>query len=151
MRVQSKRKLSVPDLEGLLAKDASTFLVLNGFPKPDVKFEESFETPYSVLSQDPPKGQIVDADTIVTINVACRSYCEFLPGIYRTATYDGHTFLRDFMWIVRHMVDSVSDKIDNIPSLFSPYETPANFLPWLAGWIGRLAGAARSTASTRRS
>lgn len=136
MRVQSKRKLSVPDLEGLLANDASTYLVLNGFPKPDIKYEESFETPYSVLSQDPPKGQIVDADTIITINVACRSYCEFLPGIYRTATYDGHTFLRDFLWIVRHMVDSVSDKIDNIPNLFNPYETPSQFLPWLAGWIG---------------
>lgn len=136
MRTQTKRKLSVPDLEGLSANDASAFLELNGFPKPDIKLEESFETPYTVLSQEPPKGQIVDADTIVTINVACRSYCEFLPSIYRTAVYDGHTFIRDFLWIIRQMMDTVTDKIDNIPSLFNPYETPENFLPWLAGWIG---------------
>ena len=136
MRVQSKRKLSVPDLEGLLAHDASVYLELNGFPKPDIKYEESFEPAETVLSQDPPKSQIVDADTVVTIYVAQRSFCEFLPGIYRTAIYDGHTYLRDFLWIVRHLFDSVAQEVDRIPELFDPYTTPENFLPWLAGWIG---------------
>lgn len=136
MRVQTKKKLSVPDLEGLLVKDASVYLELNGFPKPDIKFEESFEQPYLVLSQDPPKGQIVDADTVVTVHVSHRSFAEFLPAIYRTAVYDGHTYLRDFLWIIRHMFDSVATEVNNIPSLFDPYDTPENFLPWLAGWIG---------------
>lgn len=136
MRVQTKRKLSVPDLEGLTAADASIYLELNGFPKPDLFYEESFETPMTVLSQDPPKGQIVDADTIVTIHVAQRSFCEFLPGIYRTAIYEGHTHLRDFLWIIRHMFDSVAIKVNNIASMFDPYETPEKFLPWLASWIG---------------
>lgn len=136
MRVQTKRKLSVPDLEGLTVKNASLFLELNGFPKPDIEYEESYEKPMTVLSQDPPKGQIVDADTIVNIHVAQRSFCDFLPGIYRTATYEGHTHLRDFLWIFRHLFDSVSMEIDNIYQMFDPYETPAKFLPWLAGWIG---------------
>ncbi len=136
MRVQTKRKLSVPDLEGLTVENASIFLELNGFPKPDIEYEESYEKPMTVLSQDPPKGQIVDADTIVNLHVAQRSFCDFLPGIYRTATYEGHTHLRDFLWIFRHLFDSVSMEIDNIYKMFDPYETPAKFLPWLAGWIG---------------
>ena len=136
MRVQTKRKLSVPDLEGLSVENASLYLELNGFPKPDIQYEESFDEPMTVLSQDPPKGQIVDADTVVTVKVAQRSFCDFLPGIYRTATYEGHTHLRDFLWIFRHLYDSVLDEINNIPGLFDPYETPARFLPWLASWIG---------------
>ena len=136
MHVQSKRKLNVPDLEGLSAANASIYLELNGFPKPDIRYEESFEPQLTVLSQDPPKGQIVDADTIVTLHVAQRSLTDFLPAIFRTTIYEGHTHLRDYLWIIRHMFDSVADKVNSIPALFDPYETPAEFLPWLAGWIG---------------
>ncbi len=136
MREQTKRKLSVPDLEGLRAEDASAYLVLNGFPKPDIFYEESYEPALTVLSQEPPKGQIVDADTIVTIHVAQRSFCDFIPGIFRTSVYEGHTHVRDFLWIIRHIFDSVSDKVDNIPNLFRPYDTPSDFLPWLASWVG---------------
>ena len=70
MRAQSTRTLSVPHLQGLLAHHASVYLELNGCPKPDIKYEESFEPAETVLSQDPPKSQIVDADTVVTIYVA---------------------------------------------------------------------------------
>ncbi len=136
MREQTKRKLSVPDLEGLRAADASAFLVLNGFPKPEIYYEESYGEHLMVLSQDPPKGQIVDADTIVTIHVSQRSFCDFLPGIFRTSVYEGHTHVRDFLWIFRHIFDSVSEKIDNIHNLFRPYDTPEDFLPWLASWVG---------------
>ena len=136
MHVQSKRKLNVPDLEGLSAANASIYLELNGFPKPEIRYEESFEPQLTVLSQDPPKGQIVDADTIVTLHVAQRSLTDFLPAVFRTAIYEGHTHLRDYLWIIRHMFDSVADKVNSIPGLFDPYQTPAEFLPWLAGWIG---------------
>ncbi len=136
MREQTKRKLSVPDLEGLNAKDAAAFLVLNGFPRPEIIYEESYEDVYTVLSQEPAKGQIVDADTIVNIHVAQRSFCDFLPGIFRTSVYEGHTQIRDFLWIFRHLYDEISDEVDNIPSLFKPYETPSDFLPWLASWVG---------------
>ena len=136
MHVQSKRKLNVPDLEGLSAENASIYLELNGFPKPDIRYEESFEPQMTVLSQDPPKGQIVDADTVITIHVSQRSFAEFLPAIYRTSFYEGYTHLRDYLWIIRHMFDSVGYKVNNIANLFDPYETPADFLPWLAGWIG---------------
>lgn len=135
MREQTKRKLSVPDLEGLTAEDASIFLELNGFPKPDIFYEESYEEPFTVLSHEPAKGQVVDADTIVLINVAQRSFIEFLPGLYRTSVYEGHTYLRDFLWIFRHLFDSVSQKVDDIPSLFRPYDTPVEFLPWLSSWL----------------
>ena len=136
MHVHTKKKLSVPDLEGLTAENAAIYLQLNGFPRPDIYYEESYETAMTVLSQDPPKGQVVDADTVVTIHVAQRSFSEFLPGIFRTSIYEGHTHIRDYLWIIRHMFDSVADKVNNIARLFDPYETPAEFLPWLAGWIG---------------
>lgn len=136
MHVQTKRKLNVPDLEGLSAENASIYLELNGFPKPEILYEESFEPARTVLSQEPQKGQIVDSDTVVTLRVSQKSLAEYLPAIYRTVAYEGHTHVRDYLWIIRHMFDSVSSKINRIAEYFDPYSTPAEFLPWLAGWIG---------------
>ena len=136
MRVQTKKKLSVPDLEGLNAENAALYLELNGFPRPDILYEESYEPAMTVLHQEPQKGQIVDADTVVSLHVSQRSLCDFLPGIYRTVTYEGHTHVKDLLWIFRHMFDSVSREVDDIPAMFDPYTTPRDFLPWLAGWIG---------------
>lgn len=135
MRDQIRRKLSVPDLEGLKANNASIYLELLGFPKPELVYEESYEEALTVIEQEPAKGQVVDASTIVRIKVSQRSLCEYLPGLYRTAVYEGDTFVRDFLWVFREMFDELQDKITDIPKLFRPYDTPSKFLPWLASWV----------------
>ena len=135
MREQIKRKQSVPDLEGLNVRNASQYLELLGFPKPDVYYEESYEKPLTVIEQEPQKGQVVDSSTVVRLYVSQRSFCDYLPGIFRTSVYEGNTFVRDYLWIFRHLYSQLEWKIDNIPNLFRPYETPVEFLPWLASWV----------------
>ncbi|MFA5624125.1 MAG: phage tail protein [Bradymonadales bacterium] len=135
MRNQIRRKLSVPDLEGLKVKNAAIYLELLGFPKPEIVYEESYEEPFTVIAQEPSKGMVVDASTIVQVKVSQRSLCEYLPGLYRTAVYQGNTYIRDFLWIFREIYDDLQEKITNIPMLFRPYDTPADFLPWLASWV----------------
>ncbi len=135
MREQIKRKLRVPDLNGLTLRNAKLLLEIMGFPTPDVRYEESYERPMHIIGQEPSKGQIVDSDLVPVLVVAQRSFCDYLPGIYRSSIYEGNHFLRDYLWVFRHFYDDMHGVLDGLPSLFKPYETPAEFLPWLSSWV----------------
>lgn len=125
----------MPALTGLSVKNATILLEIMGFPAPEVRYEESYEQPMTVVDQTPAKGQIVDNDIIPDLVVSQRSFSEYLPGIYRQSIYEGNYFLRDLMWIFRHFYDDINEVIDDIPQLFRPYEAPEDFLPWLSTWV----------------
>lgn len=135
MREQIRRKLRVPDLAGLTVRNAGLLLESMGFPRPEIRYEESYESPMTVIDQQPSKGQIVDSDIIPNLVVAQRSLAEYLPGIYRQSIYEGEYFLRDLLWVFRHLYDDINTVIDEIPLLFQPYHTPPEFLNWLSTWL----------------
>ncbi|MDX9721323.1 MAG: phage tail protein [Myxococcota bacterium] len=130
-----RRKLQMPDLSGLSLRNARLLLEIMGFPAPDVRYEESYESPLSVIDQRPGRGQIVDSDVLVELVIAQRSFADYLPGIYRSSIYEGNYFLRDLLWVFRTFYDDVNAVIDDIPALFRPYDTPEEFLPWLSTWV----------------
>ncbi len=129
------KKLKVPKLVGLSARNASVVLTAAGFPSPDIHYTESYEPALTVVSQEPTRGQIVDSTTQVRLEVSQRNLMRFMPGIYQRTGEDGSNFLRDFFWIVQHLLDDVEGKLDVIHTYFDPYETPEDFLPWLASWV----------------
>lgn len=130
-----KKKVKVPNLVGLSARNAAIVLHAAGFPNPDVRYVESYERRGSVVSQNPPRGQIVDNDLSIQLTVSQINLIRFLPSIYQREAPDGSNFLRDFLWVIQHLVDDVEAKIDNIHTYFDPYECPEDFLPWLAAWV----------------
>lgn len=135
MREVVKKKLKVPKLTDLTVKNAAIVLQAAGFPAPDVQFVESYEPPATVVGQTPSRGQIVDNDTAVRLQVSRRSLIRFMPGIYHRNADDDSNVVRDLLWVIQHMLDSVGEKIENIHSYFDPYEAPEEFLPWLGAWV----------------
>jgi phage tail-like protein len=43
--------------------------------------------------------------------------------------------LRRFLFIFQHLMTTITDKIDTIPSLIDPSSTDPRFLPWIASWV----------------
>ncbi len=101
----------------------------------------------------------------VVLHIPVRGYLRYLPGIFQGAvpatrrdvvradevsarrwgTKDSvHTTevqgfnadaLRRFLFIFQHLMTTVTDKIDTIPSLIDPMSTDPRFLPWIASWV----------------
>jgi phage tail-like protein len=103
-------------------------------------------------------------DTIV-LHVPVRSYLRFLPGVFQgsvpatsadlrhasersirqfgareelTVTevqdHDADQFRR-FLFVFQHLMTTVTEKIDGLPSLTNPMGADPGFLPWLASWV----------------
>lgn len=132
---QRVRKLPVPDLTGLSLPVAEKVLKRAGFSGAQVVFEESYEKPDTVIGQDPPKGFLLEENKKVRLRVAKQSLLRFLPTVYQPRTPGEPSFLRSFLWIIQHLYDSVSRRIDTMHEVFHPSTTPAGFLPWLASWF----------------
>lgn len=125
----------MPDLSGVRERDAQIILTSLGFAEANVHFVESYEDLGTVVHQHPMKGQLVDNTTLVRLKIAKRNYIQFLPQIYQVETATGHGFLREFLWIFQHQLESISGKLDGGHRYYDPRETPDDFLPWLASWV----------------
>jgi phage tail-like protein len=134
--MKATKKLSVPDLTRLSLKNAKLLLEIMGFVEPEVRYEESYEDPMTVIDQKPVRGSVLSSSEPVVLFVSQKSFVEFLPGIYRSSVSQGAYILKNFLWVFRHFYDQLNEKIDNIPMLFRPYETPPEFLTWLSRWVG---------------
>ena len=103
-------------------------------------------------------------DTII-LHVPVRSYLRFLPGIYQGATPTTRNDVvratersvrqwgardelkvtevqpqetdqfRRFLFLFQHMMTTVTEKIDQIPSLTNPMMADPSFLPWISSWV----------------
>jgi len=58
-------------------------------------------------------------------------YINFLPEIYRVNDFPGR-----FLMLFESFLEPVSAQVNAIDNYFDPDLTPAEFLPWLASWIG---------------
>ncbi|GMV40697.1 MAG: hypothetical protein AMXMBFR64_24130 [Myxococcales bacterium] len=130
------RKRVLPDLVGLHVDDAQIVLRSAGFPPGQVHFTESYGAEDSVVSQDPPRGHMVDSSAVVKLHVIKQSLVRHLPSVYQmSGTGVDSDFLRRYLWIFHHLHDSLQGNIDSMDRLFRPLETREDFLPWLASWL----------------
>lgn len=102
----------------------------------------------------------------IVLHVPVRSYLRFLPGIYQGAaparrrdvarvnersarqwgarkqiqttavSHQSADQFRRFLFIFQHLMTTVTDRIDGIPSLTNPATAEPKFLPWIASWVG---------------
>lgn len=63
------------------------------------------------------------------------SYLNYLPAIYRNQAACGDFLLR-FLSLFESMYQDVEGEIRGLPALFDAKATPAEFLAWLADWLG---------------
>ena len=62
------------------------------------------------------------------------SYLRYLPSIY-SEDKTSRNFLERFLSLFETISDDVDAKISNLPKLFDPKTTPADFIPWLSSWL----------------
>lgn len=135
MAVERERRLvQVPDVVGMPLRKAVLLMTQAGLTIESILYRESYEERDTVLEQRPPRRQMVYAGTGAVLSVSRESYIKWLPALYQRSDVTGKNFVRDLLWIVQHMFGSVEERLDMIHTYFDPYETPEEFLPWLAGW-----------------
>lgn len=101
----------------------------------------------------------------IVLHIPVRSYLRYLPGIFQgaapsarrdvtavterqqrqygqkslaqTSRVDagGANQFRDFLLLFQHMMTTVTEKIDRIPSMTDPLTAEPAFLPWIASWV----------------
>jgi phage tail-like protein len=59
----------------------------------------------------------------------------FLPEMLWQESEAAEGFLRRFLHIFEDCLSTLDHEIDSVPTLFDPWRAPANYLPWLAGWL----------------
>ncbi|MGH2461171.1 MAG: phage tail protein [Chloroflexota bacterium] len=56
---------------------------------------------------------------------------QYLPAVFR-----GDAFLSRFLLIYQSILDPIEETVDNTHHYLDPGTAPAEFLPWLASWVG---------------
>ena len=134
-RGRRPRKLVVPDVAGLLLRDAQIVLTQAGFQEATPRLVQDYAAEDTVVSQSPARGQLVDSDTPILLNVAKPTWLRFLPQVFQESASEPSSVLEGLMFIFQHLHESVRLKVDLIPHLMRPLEAPPESLPWLASWI----------------
>jgi phage tail-like protein len=79
-------------------------------------------------------GSVTPVLSQIKLSFDRETYLQYLPAIYRE---DSQTrqFLERFLLLFESSFSAVENEIGNLGSLFDAAATPAEFLPWLAGWL----------------
>ena len=133
-----RRLVRVPDVVGLTLQKALLLVQHSGLKVGAVLFKESYEEKDTILEQKPQRGQMVYASDDVTLWISRESYIKWLPAIYQRSDATGRNYVRDLLWVIQHLFGSIETMLDSIHLYFDSYETPEQFLPWLAAWSAML-------------
>jgi phage tail-like protein len=129
-----RRLVRVPDVVGLSLQKALLLMQHAGLRIGAILYKESYEEKDTILEQKPLRGQMVYASDEVTLWISRESYIKWLPAIYQRSDATGKNYVRDLLWIIQHLFGSIEAMLDGIHLYFNSYETPEQFLPWLAAW-----------------
>ncbi len=130
-----RRRVVLPDVAGLLLRDAAQVLRNSGIPTYSVRYTETYARELEVVETSPRGGQLVEPGRPIELLVSRRSLVNFLPQIYQQQATDPAAFLRGFLYIVQHVADGPANRLDRVHELFDPRTADDEFLPWLASWL----------------
>lgn len=134
------RKVIVPELTGIRLRDAQIVLAQAGFaaadgsPNVQVRYVEAYAEEFQVVAQSPLRGQLADSAVPIELQVARKSWAQFLPQLFAMGNEDNR-FLQQFLSMFQQIHDRAVDRIDQVSTLLRPLETDAQYLPWLASWL----------------
>jgi phage tail-like protein len=135
---QQRALIKMPDVSGLPLRKAQLLVELTGLKVDAILYQESYDERNTVLQQRPLRGQMIYVGEKVTLTVSRESYIKWLPSIFQRSDVTGKNFLREVLWITQHLFGSIEEQLDTLFNYFDPYETPDQFLPWLAGWTAMI-------------
>ncbi len=133
-----RRRSVVPRVEGYPLETARIMLENAGFESIRVHYVEAYAVEDDVVVQFPAYGQLVDVANEIQLQVARKSWLDYLPSVYRQAVAAGDTFLRDFLYIFQTVHAGIESRLHRLHEVFDPATTDPELLPWLASWVGLL-------------
>jgi phage tail-like protein len=122
---------TVPNFIGLDIEIAEKMCRLDGIKIRTIEFEESLEPEGRIIIQNPGADQPVPPDGIRLV-ISGKNYLNFLPNIYRQYDMREGSFLKRFLWLLKHPQIPIDRTIRDIHKYFEPFNTPKKFLPYLA-------------------
>lgn len=129
------RRVPIPEVVGLGLVNAKIVLSNAGFTRFKVQYAEDYADEFNVVDQFPRAGLLVSKDVEVQLTVSRQSLLGFLPQVFQQAAMEGASWLRGFLYIIQHVYDSASFRLESIHELFDPRTADPEFLPWLGGWL----------------
>lgn len=135
-RAPARGKVVMPGVVGLQLRDARVVLRSAGIEQVTVHYAPSYAGDFEVVEQEPTDGRLVDRERRALLTVSRTSLLEYLPQIIRQSVdADETAFLRGLLYIVQHISDSVTERLDRLDQFFDPRHTDPGFLPWLGSWL----------------
>lgn len=128
---QATASKKMPKLIGHDLEKAEKICALEQIPIRSIEFEEHPAREGTVMHQNPRPGEDVP-DGGIRIVAASKSYLNYLPNIYRMYDVRQGNFLKRFLWLLKHPDLPIDRILNRIHTYFEPYNTPSEFLPWLA-------------------
>lgn len=127
--------------------------------------DDMVEISAELLTSDGSLPGSLEPKDLIILHVPVRGYLRFLPAVYqggapvsqrrvvkadeasmrrwgardqedvRDVTDHDADAMRRFMFIFQHLMTSIVDHIEAIPSLTDPLTSDPRFLPWIASWV----------------
>ncbi|MDY6969219.1 MAG: phage tail protein [Spirochaetota bacterium] len=128
-----EKEIIMPNLIGVELFQASDLLNGIGMKLGKVTYQESKDNNI-VINQSIKSGEIVNGRK-VDITVSSKNPIRYLPSIYQINDLKNDNFLKRYLWIFQHIINSINIKLENIHKYFNPLESNSEFFHWLASWF----------------
>ncbi len=73
------------------------------------------------------------------LTVASNHVGKFLPSLFQNSD-----FLKRFLWVIQHIQNETSLKLDGLHQYFNPWTAPEEFISWVSGWFNLDIGAVQN-------
>ena len=100
-----------------------------------VTYHEEGRQPNLIINQSIQPGEKVDRGETLNLDVSGKSLIRHLPSVYKKFDKKNNDFLKRFLWIFQHVMNSISIKLDNLETYFNPLSANSEFFRWLATWF----------------
>src|SRR5437870_4344691 len=99
------------------------------------KLVDSEEKMLTVVRQFPEAGDELNDERLIKVEIACKPWINYLPGIYQDSDEENADFLQRFLLISAHLTSGIEENLEFVHELFDPRITNVRWLPWLASWL----------------
>ncbi len=136
MNVEIKeQEMIMPDIIGIDLTKSLSFLNKIGLTVEKIVYEESEYKNNTVIKQSIKPWEKIEKGNKIHLTISNINPIKYLPSIYQAFDKKNGDFLKRYLWIFQHILNSINIKLDNIHEYFNPMEAPTGFFQWLASWF----------------
>jgi phage tail-like protein len=134
--IENDGLIEVPDLTGIHLNNAIGYLNQIGLKIDSVMLEDNNKIQNNCISRQSLRpGESVQKGTGISLSLRGNNPIKYLPSIYQTNDEKNNNFLKNYLWIVSHIMNEITLKLDNLENYFNPLKAPTDFFNWLASWF----------------